>query len=125
MIVTCAIITSKSNFLIARRPLNKRQGGKWEFPGGKINANETPFDCIIREIQEELLLTVTPIKQLETVTHQYDDFRIDLIPFICEIISGSITLTEHSEYAWANFSNINNFNLCDADKKIVPLLIDL
>lgn len=124
MKVTCAIILSNQLFLIAKKPLHKKQGGKWEFPGGKLNSNESEEQCVVREIEEELLCQIQPIKKLQTIEHQYPEFKIELVPFFCNIVSGIPKLTEHTEIAWVSLSNIRDYTLCDADEKVIPILED-
>ena|SRR5688572_5715772 len=122
MKVACALIISDKKVLVAQRPINKNQGGKWEFPGGKLMENETPGDCIVREIAEELDLEIKVLDELEPVIHTYPTFTIELIPLLCAIHEGSITLHEHTDFKWADIKTLSEMDLCDADRKILPLL---
>ncbi len=119
MLVTCALIVAENKVLVCRRPRNKSRGGLWEFPGGKVQSGERPADCIKRELLEELGITVGIIKTLDAVHHYYPDLEIKLLPFVCEIAGGKITLHEHSEVKWLNEAQLRNMQLCDADKLIL------
>jgi 8-oxo-dGTP diphosphatase len=120
--VACALIISNNKILITQRPFHKNQGGKWEFPGGKLHENETAAECIVREIMEELELDIEVVKELDSITHHYPSFTIELIPIICSIKSGSLTLREHIGSKWVKIEELQHTDLCDADKKILSLL---
>lgn len=122
MLVTCAIIIQNERFLLTKRPLHKHQGGKWEFPGGKVNSGEKPAACIVREIMEELDLLVSVEQVLPAVKHQYTDKFIELCPFICSISDGSIILHEHSDFKWVTLSEAVLMDLCEADRKVLKLI---
>jgi 8-oxo-dGTP diphosphatase len=121
MDVTCAILIKNGQILIARRAHGER-AGLWEFPGGKVQQGETAEECIVRELKEELNITVFPGRELPAVLQHYSDRTIRLIPFICEEWSGVISLTVHDKLEWTTLSHISNYDLCDADKKVVALL---
>jgi 8-oxo-dGTP diphosphatase len=125
LLVTCAIILENSRFLLARRPLHKNQGGKWEFPGGKVQEGETPQSCIVREIMEELDLNVTVAHTLEAVPHQYPGLSITLLPLVCNIKDGSLRLHEHTECRWVNLAEAALLDLCEADKKVLSQIAAL
>ena len=120
--VACALIISNNKILITQRPLHKNQGGKWEFPGGKLQENETAAECIVREIMEELELDIDVGKQLDSIIHQYPSFTIELIPLVCSVKTGSITLHEHIGSEWLHVDELKHKDLCDADKKILVQL---
>jgi 8-oxo-dGTP diphosphatase len=83
---------------------------KWEFPGGKIEKDETAEACLIREILEELHINIKITKQLKCITQQYSETKtIKIIPFICELNGGEIKLTEHANFLW--LSKIELVNL--------------
>ena len=86
--VVCAIIEKDGLFLIAQRPYGKSLGGKWEFPGGKIEINESEQEALRREIREELGVDRDIGIRLTPSTHDYPDFTVHLIPYLCRIISG-------------------------------------
>ena len=110
--VSAAIIKNGDKVLLCQRPKGKRHELLWEFPGGKIEPNETEEDCIIREIQEELDVTLGNLKRLTTI--QADDVSITY--FEATIISGKLKMIEHNDIKWVNRKEIINFNLCPNDK---------
>lgn len=122
MLVTCAIIIQNHKVLITQRPLHKSQGGKWEFPGGKVQNGETPEECIVREIMEELDLSIKVEHRLETVNHSYPDLTIELLPLVCRISDGSLTLHEHMAFLWVPIAQLTDTDLCEADRKIISQL---
>jgi 8-oxo-dGTP diphosphatase len=116
--VVCALIVEDGKLLIVRHgPLSKHPG-KWEFPGGKTKAGETPEEALIREIREELCLHVRLIQSLEPVQYDYSDNSIRLIPFICRCESGNIHLTEHAEFRWIILPETDQYDLLPADRLI-------
>ena len=110
--VSAAVIKNGDKVLLCQRPKGKRHELLWEFPGGKIEPNETEEDCIIREIQEELDVTLGNLKRLTTI--QADDVSITY--FEATIISGKLKMIEHNDIKWVNRKEIINFNLCPNDK---------
>ena len=106
--VVCALIVEDGKLLIVQHGLLSKHTGKWEFPGGKIKTGETSEEALIREIREELCLNVRLIKSLEPVQYAYTDRSIRLIPFICLCESANIFLSEHAEYRWIVFHDIEN-----------------
>lgn len=120
--VTCAIIISHKKVLAVQRSEVMDMPNCWEFPGGKILPNETPSNCIIREVEEELSILVQPIQQLTPVVHQYPQKSIKLIPFICEVISGTLKLSEHKAFKWCSPNELKTLNWSAAD---VPILDEL
>ena len=83
--VTCAIIVNPHNqVLVTQRSAKMKLPLKIEFPGGKIEPGETASECLMREIKEELNLTILPLFEMPPNIHQYPDFTIKLIPFVCK-----------------------------------------
>ena len=117
--VVCAIITRKDNVLAAKRHPGSPAGDKWEFPGGKIKVNETPAQAIQREIKEELGVTIKQIERLEINHHTYPEFKISLLPIICEITDGEPMAIEHAEIRWIAIEKLLNLDWAEADQPIV------
>ena len=92
---------------------------KWEFPGGKIHDDETPQECLRRELIEELGLTTRIGPALPPTTHQYPDFAITLYPFFCAIESGDLIPHEHAEIAWLRPDELPLLDWADADRPVV------
>jgi len=91
----------------------------WEFPGGKILEGETAEQCIIREIQEELTVTVEVVGQLKPVGFDYGSKQIWLTPFVCKICSGKILLNEHIAMRWFNFEEWETIGWAGADRELI------
>ena len=120
LLVTCAIIINSQNqILVTQRSSTMHLPLKWEFPGGKIEENETPEACLIREIREELNIDIEIIEGLSPNDHQYADKSIRLIPFICKHTGGEIELKEHAEYKWLYKANLLDLDWAAADIPIV------
>jgi len=118
--VTCAIIEHNNKVLITQRSEKMALPLKWEFPGGKIEKNETAEACLIREILEELDINIKIKKQLNSNTHEYSETKIiKLIPFICQLVSGEIKLTEHANFLWLSKGELVNLDWAEAD---IPIL---
>lgn len=118
--VVAAIIKNESGkILIAKRNLKKSQGGLWEFPGGKIEKDETREEAIIREIKEELTIDIKVDKYLAEKVFNYPDKDINLIAMECTQIVGNVELTEHEDYRWVTSEELTNFEFAPADEFIV------
>ncbi|GEM64149.1 NUDIX hydrolase [Sphingobacterium faecium NBRC 15299] len=123
--VTCAIIEHNNKVLICQRSAKMKLPMKWEFPGGKIELDESQEDCLKREIKEELGMTISPVRTLTAVEYQYPEFAICLYPFICKWESGAILATEHRQAIWVEPSKLINYDWADADRPIVREYLSL
>lgn len=118
--VTCAIIENNGKILCAQRSEKMKLPLKWEFPGGKIEANESLEACLKREIWEELGIEIDILEQLPSFKHSYSaNFSIELFPFRCKIVSHEIHLTEHKQIKWLSLEELNELDWADADVPIV------
>ena len=117
--VCCAIIVKESKILAVQRGPKSDHPWKWEFPGGKINSDETAVECIVREISEELTIQIEVFRQLMPVEFDYGSKQIRLIPFVCKIISGEIILTEHVAKRWVNFDKCETLDWSGADLELI------
>ncbi|GGF99374.1 (deoxy)nucleoside triphosphate pyrophosphohydrolase [Pontibacter amylolyticus] len=123
--VTCALIEQFGRVLITQRSKTMPQALLWEFPGGKIEEGETEEACLIREIQEELNLSITPVQRLTPVVHTYGDKTIELIPYICQYNKGTIEPQEHRSYQWVVPQDLANYEWCPADIPIMQEFVAL
>lgn len=117
--VTCAIIMRDKKILVAQRSESMKLPLKWEFPGGKIEKDESANECLHRELKEELNIHVEIIKELEPSVFQYDFGLIKLIPFIVKYLSGEIILFEHKAYKWVAMRELSLLEWAPAD---IPIL---
>ncbi|MGZ3766192.1 MAG: (deoxy)nucleoside triphosphate pyrophosphohydrolase [Mucilaginibacter sp.] len=118
--VTCALILDDQNHLFAAQRSSKMKLPlKWELPGGKIESNESPEECLIREIKEELDIEIKIVKSLPSNTHAYPSVVIHLIPFICKHISRDVLLKEHVSFKWLNTNELLDLDWAEAD---IPIL---
>ena len=120
--VTCAIIMDGERILVTQRSSEMPHPHKWEFPGGKLRTGENPEACIIREIREELGVEISVKQLLPSVSYSYSRHTVKLIPFICNILAGEISLSEHSVYRWVNRSELAGIDWLEADLEILELL---
>lgn len=121
--VACAIIIKDNKFLVTQRSEEMALPLKWEFPGGKVEANESPEDCLKREIKEELNLDISIAEKLNENQHVYESFSIRLIPYIVKIKSGNIILSEHRDYKFLNKNELLDLDWAEADIPIVHQLL--
>ena len=123
--VVCAVILEASGrVLVAQRPAHKHLGGKWEFPGGKVEPGEGPEVALVREIREELGCDIFIRRALPRYTHDYGTVVIEMIPFVCELAPCSPPpLThEHAALAWADVGDLKNYDLAPADWPVLAQL---
>ncbi len=123
--VCCAIINLQGKTLIVQRGENMKLPVKWEFPGGKIEGNESETDCVVREIKEELNIEIEVEKRLDSSLFEYPDFSIELIPFIAKYISGQVSLKEHQQYLLLEKEELAKLDWADADISIVKQYLSL
>lgn len=107
---------------MARRRPEKHLGGYWEFPGGKIELNETHEESLIRELREELGMEVIVEKYFLSVHHDYENFSIELTSFLCQFISANFNMTDHDKFEWVLIKELKDRKLAPADK---PIAIEL
>lgn len=123
--VTCAIIEKDGFVLVTQRSEQMALPLKWEFPGGKVEKEESTEDCLKREIKEELNIEIKIIEQLDSNTHKYPNGKeVRLFPFICEYISGELLLAEHSDHKWLRIHELIALDWAEADIPIVNAYIN-
>ncbi|KVV14156.1 (deoxy)nucleoside triphosphate pyrophosphohydrolase [Flavobacterium sp. TAB 87] len=123
--VTCAIIFFNSKVLVTQRSEKMKLPLKWEFPGGKLEDNESEEECIRREIKEEINIEIEVIKKLTSSVYDHGTFKINLIPFIANYISGTIKLEEHTDFKLLELSELRPLDWAAADLPIVEELIKI
>lgn len=110
--------------LITRRAPKENFAGGWEFPGGKIEANETPEQCLARELIEELKIDVSIGKFCTEVTYDYGNLNINLIAYYCTIVHGKIQISVHDKYQWVKINDLLKYGLLPADVLIAKKVIE-
>jgi len=123
--VICAIILFNNKIFVTQRSEKMKLPLKWEFPGGKLEENESEIDCIKREIKEELNIEIEVLKKLSNSIHDYGNFKINLIPYLSNYVSGEIILFEHKNYKLLDKSELLNIDWAEADLPIVEELLKL
>lgn len=123
--VCCAIIVKESRILAVQRGPESKHPWKWEFPGGKVHSLESPEQCIIREIEEELRIGVEILEPLLSVEFDYGKGMIRLMPFVCKMISTEMILTEHVGYQWFLLDQWNEIDWQEADRDLILKNLEL
>lgn len=108
--------------LIDRRRDGGEMGGFWEFPGGKIEPDETTEDCIKREIKEELGIEVLVKECLTTIEYQYPEFQVTLVVHYCQYLKGIPQAIECEEFRWVDLGELDRYVFLDANYAIITLL---
>ena len=120
--VVCAVIVEAGRVLLCKRGKGMHLSGHWEFPGGKVDAGETPREALVREILEELGCRVEVGEALEPVEHAYPDLELCLRPFLCVVCGGTPEALEHEEISWFPPSSLSELPLAAADVKVADRL---
>ena len=121
--VVAAIIRDGNHILATQRGYGEQKDG-WEFPGGKVESNETPEAAIVREIREELNADIEVTGFLTTVEHDYPNFHLSMDCFWARLAEGSeMKLLEHEAAKWLSIENINSVDWLPADIKVVEAII--
>ncbi|MGB0165333.1 MAG: (deoxy)nucleoside triphosphate pyrophosphohydrolase [Luteibaculum sp.] len=120
--VVCAIIIKKDKIFACCRGPQQENAGLWEFPGGKVEKGESHFEALIREMKEELNLHVVPSARFDPKCITEESRGIRLLPIVCEIVGGQLTLREHDKYEWIPLSSLDKYKWTRADLKLLPHL---
>lgn len=121
--VVAAIICDGKCILATQRGYGEQKDG-WEFPGGKVESNETPEAAIVREIREELNADIEVTGFLTTVEHDYPNFHLSMDCFWARLAEGTeMKLLEHEAAKWLSIENINSVDWLPADIKVVEAII--
>lgn len=127
LVAAVALIDSDGRVLIAQRPEGKQLAGLWEFPGGKIEAGERPEETLIRELHEELGITVKEacLAPLTFASHAYDDFHLLMPLYVCRRWEGAARSLEGQALKWVKPKDLRLYPMPPADEPLIPHLIDL
>lgn len=126
LVVAVALIDTEGRVLLAQRPQGKSLAGLWEFPGGKVEANETPEAALIRELAEELGIETKSscLAPLTFASHSYDDFHLLMPLFACRRWTGIPTPREGQTLAWVRARDLRDYPMPPADIPLIPILRD-
>ena len=120
--VVAAVIMNNDLFLIANRSFEDNSQGIWEFPGGKVEENETFTSALIREIKEELSLNIKVGNMIATIDLNKTDKNIYVHYYYAIVLSGQISLNVHSEFKWVPHNQLKSFTYIDGDRHILNYL---
>ncbi|WED44310.1 8-oxo-dGTP diphosphatase MutT [Legionella cardiaca] len=122
-VAVAVIFNEAGEVLITRRPLHASHGGMWEFPGGKLEVDESPQDALIREVKEEIGLHVLSHQFLGEITHSYGEKTVNLLVFSIDKYTGDARCLESQmDLHWANIDSLSTYNFPEANNKIIALL---
>ena len=127
LVIAAALVDVDGRVLICQRPKGKSLAGLWEFPGGKLEAGETPEACLIRELDEELGIQVTQACLAPFVfsSHNYESFHLVMPLYLCRRWKGVVTAKEHEALAWVKPERLGDYPMPPADEPLVAWLRDL
>ena len=127
LVVACALVDTDRRVLIAQRPEGKPLAGLWEFPGGKVDPGERPEQTLIRELHEEIGITVKEacLAPLTFASYAYEDFHLLMPLYICRRWDGEVIAREGQKLAWVRANKLRGYPMPPADIPLIPPLIDL
>ncbi len=127
LVVAVALVDVDGRVLLAQRPAGKPMAGLWEFPGGKVDAGETPEGALIRELAEELGIDVAAscLAPFAFASHAYADFHLLMPLYVCRKWQGSVTPREGQQVTWVRPARLADYAMPPADKPLVAMLRDL
>lgn len=127
LVAACALIDADGRVLIAQRPEGKPMAGLWEFPGGKIERDETPEDTLIRELAEELGIAVKEacLAPLTFASHAYPEFHLLMPLYVCRRWEGTVRPLEGQQVKWVRPNRLRDYSMPPADAPLVTHLAAL
>jgi 8-oxo-dGTP diphosphatase len=127
LVSAVALVDVDGRVLIAQRPEGKSMAGLWEFPGGKVEAGETPEAALIRELQEELGIDTwqSCLSPLTFASHSYPDFHLLMPLFVCRKWNGTPRSREKQALKWVRARDLKTYPMPAADIPLIPILRDL
>lgn len=125
-VAVAVIVDQQQRILITQRPSHTSHAGRWEFPGGKLEANELPEEALIREIKEEVGLNVIQSHFLGEVTHQYSDKTVQLLIFLVTQFSGQPSCMEgQPSMQWIKREELDPDDFPEANREVIALIPEL
>ena len=126
LVAAAALVDVDGRVLLCKRPQGKHLAGMWEFPGGKVEQNETPESCLIRELHEELTITVSEscLAPFVFTSHAYESFHLLMPLYLCRRWEGLVTAREHEAIAWVKPDKLGDYAMPPADAPLIAWLRD-
>lgn len=127
LVAACALVDVDGRVLVAQRPKGKHLSGLWEFPGGKVEPDETPEETVIRELKEEIGVDTQSacLAPLTFASHSYDRFHLVMPLFVCRKWQGIARPLEGQALKWLRPRDLRDIDMPPADKPLIASLIDL
>ena len=127
LVAACALIDADGRVLLAKRPPGRPLEGYWEFPGGKVEAGETPEAALVRELDEELGITVAErcLAPLTFASHSYPTFHLLMPLYACRKWEGEVKARQGQELAWVRAKRLADYAMPPADEPLKAMLRDL
>lgn len=127
LVAAVALVDEDARVLVATRPAKKSMAGLWEFPGGKVEAGETPEACLVRELGEELGIGIQPacLAPLTFASHTYSSFHLLMPLFVCRVWDGEPMPLEGQEIRWLRPKDLFTLPMPEADRPLLPFLDEL
>jgi 8-oxo-dGTP diphosphatase len=120
--VAVGVIYREQQYFITKRNANSHQGGKWEFPGGKVELDETIAEALARELKEEINIEVLACQPLLNVTHDYGDKKVLLEVFLVDNFFGEPSAQEGQLQQWCSLADLTKLDFPEANREIISLL---
>ncbi|MFZ1773366.1 MAG: (deoxy)nucleoside triphosphate pyrophosphohydrolase [Rhizobiaceae bacterium] len=127
LVAACALVDADRRVLLSQRPDGKSLAGLWEFPGGKVEPGENPEDALVRELAEELGISVKPacLAPLTFASHAYEGFHLLMPLYVCRRFEGQPKPLEGQTLKWVRPKDMRDYPMPPADAPLIPFLIDL
>ncbi len=127
LVVACALVDADRRVLIAQRPEGKSMAGLWEFPGGKVEAGETPEAALIRELREELGIETKEacLAPISFASHAYESIHLLMPLYVCRKWQGTPQAREHIALKWVRPQALRDYPMPPADEPLIAALCDL
>jgi len=123
LLVVAGLVFHHNKLLITQRPPGKKHAGYWEFPGGKLEKDESPVNALIRELCEEIDLKVAQCEIFDVVYHRYDEQPVLLMVYRCQSDTNRVRHLEVSDHAWIDVEERHNYSMLPADHELIEQVI--